>query len=404
MDINFSEEQIFDVVIIGAGPSGSTAAYYLATAGLKVLIVEKEKFPRYKTCGGGVVSRAAGYLDFGLSNVIEKCINSAVVYENANNQKFTVKKDFPIINMVMREKFDDYLVKEAVKKNARFISGVEVINLIEKNNVVEIQANGNTVKSKFVICADGANGISSRIIKKNKKLKKIPALEWEIRVSDDLYNKFSDYARFDFGFIDEGYVWIFPKKYHLSVGVAAVGKIDFKLSAVLEKYLSEIGITGINHIEKHGYIIPLSSSIKKIVNNRILLVGDALGVADPIVFEGISYAILSGKLAADAIITGKLEPKDVIKIYKKNLAKKIFRELKFAEFCSILVYRYPSIRKLLFKKYGDKLVNFMTGIITENAKYSSLFLNPLSYLKLIRYYFRSVQRSEENEREVNSDV
>ncbi len=384
MDIKFSEEQIFDVVIIGAGPSGSTAAYYLAAAGLKVLIVEKEKFPRYKTCGGGVVSRAAGYLDFGLSNVIEKCINSAVVYENANNQKFTVKKDFPIINMVMREKFDDYLVKEAVKKNAQFISGVEVINLIKKNNIVEIQVNDNIVKSKFVICADGANGISSRIIKKNKKSKNIPALEWEIRVSDDLYNKFSDYARFDFGFIDEGYVWMFPKKHHLSVGVIAVGKIDFKLSAVLEKYLIEIGITGINHIEKHGYIIPISPSIKNVVNNRILLVGDALGVADPIVFEGISYAILSGKLAADAIITGKLEPKNVIKIYKKNLAKKIFHELKFAKFCSILVYNYPSIRKFLFKKYGGRLVNFMTGIITEDAKYSSLFLNPLNYLKLIK--------------------
>ena len=114
-----------------------------------------------------------------------------------------------------------------------------------------------------------------------------------------------------------------------------------------------------------------------------MLVGDAAGLADPITAEGISYAIESGKYAAEAIIIGGDKKEIVIKIYKRNV-KKIIIELKYAKILSFFIYTSPTIRSFVFKRYGKKLSELMADVITGRKKYSKLLKDPLNYLKLFK--------------------
>src|SRR5262249_46912492 len=135
----------------------------------------------------------------------------------------------------------------------------------------------------------------------------VPALEWEVFLTDDGFERLGGTARFDFNFIDNGYAWVFPKRRHLSVGILSMRRRCPDLQAKLEAYLGCVGITQIQKAERHGYLIPVAPRREALVRGRVLLVGDAAGVVDPITAEGISYAMLSGKLAAAAISDANLD-------------------------------------------------------------------------------------------------
>src|SRR5208283_840099 len=104
-------ETTYDVVVVGAGPAGSSAAYELARHGARVALVEKASMPRYKTCGGGVVFRALRLLPFDVSEAIDRQCHAAELNLADAGLSFLVKRDYPLVSMTMRENFDNLLFR-----------------------------------------------------------------------------------------------------------------------------------------------------------------------------------------------------------------------------------------------------------------------------------------------------
>ena len=144
-----------------------------------------------------------------------------------------------------------------------------------------------------------------------------------------------------------------PKKKHLSIGVLTMKTQGINLHKYLEEYILMLKISNVLKAEKHGYVVPLNPKDKKFISGRIMLVGDAAGLVDPITEEGISNAIDSGRAAAGVIITGAFSQKKTMKIFIREM-NKILSELKYAKILSLLVYNSPAIRSRVFKKYGKK--------------------------------------------------
>ena len=107
----------YDVAIIGSGPSGAMAAYHLAKKGISTVIIEKESLPRYKTCGGGLVYRGRRKLPFDISSVVEREFNQIKLYFEGENTVLTTERDVPVISMVMRDKFDSFLITKGYLVN-----------------------------------------------------------------------------------------------------------------------------------------------------------------------------------------------------------------------------------------------------------------------------------------------
>jgi len=380
--------ELYDVAIIGGGPAGASAAFYLVKENKKVILLEKETLPRYKTCGGGVVFRVNSILPHGFKKVAENDCYVAEVVDHRAGVNFSIKRNFPIVSMVMRDNFDIYLIDESRELGANVLENFEVKNAIMRSNFVEVIGKGEKkVFSKYVISADGAMGAISKKINLANKIIKIPALESEVHVDEYTFSRYKNNVRFDFDILPNGYGWVFPKQKHLSIGVVRMKKGNIDLKEMLKYYFDFLGLEKVNKIEQHGYVIPFNKSFSRITNERILLVGDAAALADPLTGEGISSAILSGKFAAEAIIEGGENNFKVEKLYNNKVKNSILKEHRYAKIIAVIAYSFPQLRALLFKKIGYPLSELMTDIIAGEKKYSTIMKNPLNYFKLIKSLF-----------------
>lgn len=378
----------FDVIIAGSGVAGSSAAYELSKSKVKTLVIEKEKLPRYKTCGGGVVYRAAGLLNIEIDKVCQCSFNSVNVVDHQNSITIEIERQNPIVYMTMRSELDFALLNKSKDVGAEIIENTSV-NEIENNpDGVIVKTKRGKYHAKFLIAADGAAGRISKQLNANNFRFKIPAIESEMHVAGDVFNKFKSSCRFDFGVVPAGYGWVFPKKDHLSVGIAVMRKNRYSLHKLFDEYLETLKIPAreIVKSEKHGFFIPLHPKIKNAVKNRVVFAGDNLGLADPITAEGISFAIKSGKLAAQAVINGDFNPDDVKNIYLKSLMP-LKKELKAARFLAWFVYASPAIQKFVFKHSAAKLGELLTDVIMNEKNYSRIINNPFNFLKLIKLFF-----------------
>lgn len=356
----------FDVAIIGSGPAGASAAFELSNKGLSVVIIEKEILPRYKTCGGGLVYRGRKYLPFDVSSVIEKEFFEVDAYFADTDIKLTLAKEKPIISMVMRDAFDNLIVEMAQKNGVSLLQNHKVTD-ITFGDVQIIHTSQGDISAKFIIAGDGALSPVAKIAGWKETRTIIPALEYEIVVSQDDFERLSQNVRFDIDILPHGYGWCFPKKNHLSVGVGAFAKKNetLNLKKYYSDYLKTLGIDSVLKEQSHGFIIPISPRTDGFVKNNVFLIGDAAGFADPIFAEGISNSIFSGILAAQAIAESDLEPNVAEKLYNEKLEEEILPQLRIGRIASKYVYKHKILRNVIAKKYGvyltDRLADVFMG-------------------------------------------
>jgi flavin-dependent dehydrogenase len=207
----------------------------------------------------------------------------------------------------------------------------------------------------------------------------IPALEWEIRVPEELQERFSQAARFDIGWTPEGYAWVFPKREHLSVGILSMRRGAAQLKRQLTAYLADVGVDEIHEAERHGFVIPVRPRQGGLVKGRVLLVGDTAGLADPVTAEGISHALLSGRLAAEAIIEGRSDPWLVQQLYEERVERQILSELRAARKLAWALYRVPRWRSWFMKRFGDDFAEAMAAVISGERTYRDIVMRPRTY-------------------------
>ncbi len=287
-----------DVIIVGAGPGGASAAYQLGKAGLRVRVIEKETLPRYKPCGGGISLRAlAHYFPFSFDPVIES--HAQALAYTYNHEAVTIPVEKDNLAFVMRDRFDAYILEHA---RAEVHQGQAVQGIHELDDRVRLTTrDGGTFESRYLIGADGANSIAARTIRKQNRSRPAAGLEIETPAPPEVISSFNGAPLFILGVVNYGYAWIFPKGDHLSVGIAAFQPKPGELQGKVRSIMAGYGI-GLDQGIWHGHPIPIYSGPGKLATRRILLVGDAAGLVDPLTGEGIRLAIKSGFLAADAVL------------------------------------------------------------------------------------------------------
>ena len=147
-----------DVIIAGAGPSGTIAAFKLARQGVDVLILEKAEFPRYKVCGGGLTHKILQEIQSDIDSVIEREIFS-IRFSCNFTDSFTRTATEPLIYCTMRDKLDQLLLRNAVEAGSRVMFGEHISGIIQVHSGIDIKTHRGSWKSLYLIGADGASSV-----------------------------------------------------------------------------------------------------------------------------------------------------------------------------------------------------------------------------------------------------
>jgi geranylgeranyl reductase family protein len=288
---------IHDVIVVGAGPGGSTAARECAERGLSVLLADKAEFPRDKPCGGGVNVRAARLLPFDLAPVID---HTAYGIEINLRRLSGVRRRSPqpLTYLTDRRRFDALLVERAVERGValRQRAPIQAVSLLRDRVVVRLGS--ETLEARVLVAADGANGRTARLAGVVTGHRRGIAMEARAPLSTGAASRWEQVLGVNLGCVPGGFGWIFPKGDHFNVGVGGWAHEAAGLRLRLRELAAFYGLraSGLTKIAAHPMLVRRASG--PLVSGRMMLVGDAAGLVDPLTGEGIHSAIASGRLAA----------------------------------------------------------------------------------------------------------
>ncbi len=285
---------MYDVIVVGAGPAGSSCAHHCAKRGLKTILLDYRKRPGTpKQCAEGINKEILKEIGIKLKpEWISQEIHSMVVSDFTHFAKLEGKRTQGYI--LERKEFDYGLVMCAKKAGATLQFGSRVVD-VQKNKV--ILETGKEIEGKVVV---GADGPQSTVGKKtglgNPKLGF--ALQYEIETTkNDSRNSLQTYL--DPSLEDEGYLWIFPKKETLNVGLGSMHIKNLKIP--LDKFVKKLGLENEKILETNAGFIPLHGPVEKFYGKNVVLIGDAAGHTNPLTGGGIPVAIFDGHLVSDII-------------------------------------------------------------------------------------------------------
>ncbi|MGD1146465.1 MAG: NAD(P)/FAD-dependent oxidoreductase [Thermoanaerobaculaceae bacterium] len=352
----------FDVVVIGCGPAGNTAAYRLASAGVRVLMVDKEALPRHKVCGGGLSAKALRESPFSLSPVIERQAGVAFI---ACDGGHPVRCERPGIGaMVQRAVLDGFMARRAVTAGAVLRERESFESFESRGGLIKVRTSSGAVTARVLV---GADGVYSRVrmqLLPRAAPHLVPAIEALLWPAPGVLDLVGDACIFDLGAIPAGYGWVFPKRDHLNVGLYRYAKRrdNLDVRGLLEAFIARYRILrGYERIAVKALCIPVMPVARRLASHGVLLVGDAAGVGDPMFGEGIYSAIRSGNLAAEAIVS-TLEGKCTLSSYDRRMRGLRF-DLAAARLAARLFYTSPRL-------------GFRFGV--RNRLVSNLFMGVLS--------------------------
>lgn len=396
-----------DVVVIGAGPAGSAAAYFLAKQGVEVILIDKNNFPREKACGDGLGPRSIQMMEkMGLGGwLIEgdycRCDRIRLVSNNYNFFEARIPTEdtsYPHFYVVPRKDFDQKLVENASEVGAKVITGCKATARVLSNGSLKgIRAiyDGEEIEisCRALICADGTNGT----FVKQTNIKTVAPHGFALRAYysnvnglDDCINIYIDER------IPEGYAWIFPTsktEANIGYGVSCLMmkrlNIDSKKLLnwfVNEKNTDPVDLSGaVATTPIKGAYLRMGYGRHNTIGDGVLLAGDSAGLINPLTGEGIAYALESGEQAALAMKTA-LDKGDVsakaLRPYQDHLSKHFHMDHRFYELTRQVLTKNSLMDRFTSKcaKHPELGAKFIS-IMMSTAKPSSL-LNP----RMLRYY------------------
>lgn len=330
-----SEEHHYDLIVVGGGPAGSSAAFAAAKNGIKVALIEKENTIAETVRTSGV-TWIQNIKEFGIP---DDCFNPIKNFSFCSpNNEVTISDLIPRAAVLDVRKTYRWLANEAKQSGADIFVKMNVNSVLknEKGDIVGVSATGPNGKvefhSKIVIDASGFTSTVCKAMGYVTQWKRFGAgAEYEAKV--DHIDSETWWLMVGQKYSPAGYAWIFPLGNNIvRIGVG-VGKPESnvdptqRLKELIENKVGPIKKLGeITPIEFHYGLIPNDGLSRKTVFNNLILVGDSAGQANPLVLEGIRYAIkfgrVAGKVAADAVKSGKTDS-DSLYPYEESWRKEI---------------------------------------------------------------------------------
>ncbi len=370
----------YDVIIVGAGPAGSTAGYVLSSYGFKVLIIDKSRFPRKKLCAGCLTYKTIQLLQNVYGESISSFKERSIIefesnlYEITYRDKTILKRDYSQpFYFVDRTAYDDFCLAKARIVGAEVIEGESVVSYDVLKNEIKTST-GRRLRAKVIIGADGANSVIRRTFLTGLFNQRVwdmnMATALEVFVDRSYVNKDIDHPIILFGFIGYGYSWIFPNRERLLIGSCGLNWVNRKrFMDSFNNLLSFIKIKRLNDIKIESHILPCGGFLEKPVFGNTILIGDAAGFTDPLLGEGIYYAQRSGELAAHAIYRSLKNGENLEGVYLRSLQETVFPDFVYALKLRRLLFRYLNKSqflplKILLRIFGDIPVEVVHGIRT----------------------------------------
>jgi flavin-dependent dehydrogenase len=347
------------ILVVGAGPAGATAARTLAAAGVPVCLLDRSSFPRNKPCGGGISTRVLTrfpYLESALQRITTHTV-ARLHLEGPDGHSTIIESDGPAALLIRRIEYDALLVSLAVEAGATLVPGVDVVQAWQDAERVELVArDGRRLEGAIVVAADGVNSVIARRLGLNPgwpassvaidmmeetpraALRDVdPSTLWvaygydarkaqgsslkaqgsklkshgsglEAQGSESSNLNLETSARR----APEGYAYIFPKRDHVNIGIGyvlshyrqAIDAAPYELQQRFVSRLRERGVVVGDSVKQNftPFLIPVGGPLRETGRGRVLLAGDAGGFVNGFTAEGIYYGMVSGELAARAIL------------------------------------------------------------------------------------------------------
>lgn len=399
-DIDQTASREYDVIVVGAGPAGCSAAYFSALQGLNVLLLDKARFPRDKVCGDSISPRSLKILErMGLLEKIEKgdfFRNKGIILSSPD---FSVmKNDIPKAKgqldygyVIPRKIFDNMLLLHVKDTSVTVMEGMEITSLLfEGKRVAGVKSSdGSEMKCKIVV---GADGVYSRVAKNAGIYTTDPDHETIVarayfRGVDNLedYNEIHADSKFL-----PGYGWLFPiNSSCANVGVGIIKTYLYKkeenLKSLFEYFISENPLVKkkLANAKMIGKLKAwperFGSMAKNSYSNGVLLVGDAAGFVDSGSGEGIYQALRSGELAAEVIHTACSEgdfSKNTLKKYERKWKKDFSADFKYGRINAKTAVKNPLLLNSLVKKasrnesIAETVTGTFCGVYSKNKLYT----------------------------------
>jgi len=403
---------MYDVIVAGAGPGGSTAAAFMAQAGLRVLAIDKSTFPRDKICGDAISGKSVDVLRrldlIDRIQQVEQVGSWGVTFSGPYGDEvaipFTKELNKPVAPgfVCAREVYDNVLFQKAVESGAEVWQEASVQKLLfEGERVVGVEVKRGktveTVRAPLVIGADGAYSVVLRSL----GMEQLDEQHYcaGVRAYYEGVTGFNDLNHVELHFLDEaipGYFWIFPMangRANVGVGMlsASLKKKGVKLKELMEvcvqhpkfrdRFKHARPITPIK-----GWGLPLGSKPRTMAGNGWMLVGDAASLIDPFTGEGIGNAMISGEKAADWACRAKQAgdySATFLKGYEKDVLDYLQGELRLSHTMQRLINWKWLLNTVIRKaSRSPELADAISCMFDDESQRRKL-VSPMFYLRVL---------------------
>jgi len=323
----------YDIIVVGSGPAGSSAAYSAVSNDIKVAILEKEPCVANSVRTSGVT----WIDDIKKFSIPEKFYNKIKNYSfHSHNNKILIKGDTPFAAVLDVRKTYNFLAQRAVDRGADLFTNNNVTKVQLNKDQKLININQNKFTSKMVIDASGFRSVVARSLGLVKQWRVFgTGAEYESYAENIIPDTWSLMVGTKYS--PSGYAWIFPVNKHvvrIGVGItrpySVINPIN-QLNKIIKNKVGPIKDLGkINPIELHYGLIPNDGPIRNTAYDNVLLVGDSAGYSNPLVLEGIRYAIKFGLIAGDIAskaIAAENYSKNFLSEYEKQWKKSIYKKI-----------------------------------------------------------------------------